>query len=330
MRADRLLSLVLMLRHRGRMSAAALAAELEVSVRTVQRDIDALSAAGIPVYAERGRTGGFALLPGFTTDLTGLTTAEAVALLTARSRSGADELGIGEQFASAMRKVVAALPTAARAEAVETATRVLVRRESWLAADPGPSRAPDTIRRAVFAGHRLRIRYRAARPDARGPASGGPEWRTIDPLGLVSSAGTWYLLALRDGEDRTYRVSRIADAEELDEPAHRPDGLDLEQLWLRRRAEFRAGLDRLSVRLRVHARRWDRLSAAVPALIPTDQDGEWRTATAEFGGAGHAENVLWGLCPDVQVLAPEALRTALARRAAAVTALHAGAPPERP
>ncbi|MDQ4119519.1 MAG: HTH domain-containing protein, partial [Actinomycetota bacterium] len=139
MRADRLLSLVLLLRHRGRMTASAIAAELEVSERTVLRDVDALSSAGIPVYAERGRAGGFALLPGFTTDLTGLTPGEAVALLTSGAASTPGALGLGPEFSSAIRKVVAALPERARRDATGAAERVLVRRGGWLA---DPQREP--------------------------------------------------------------------------------------------------------------------------------------------------------------------------------------------
>lgn len=225
MRADRLLSLVLLLRHRGRATAAVLARELEVSERTVLRDVEALSAAGIPVYAERGRHGGFALLPGFTTDLTGLTPAEAVALLGSGATSTPGALGLGTEFASAMRKIVAALPDAAREQATDAAGRVLVRRGGWLrdTDDGATTDVLTAVQRAVFGGVRLRIRYRAGtRPGAEpGPAAE----RVVDPVGLVQAAGRWYLLALRDGEDRTYRVSRIEEAEPLAEPAHRPEGV---------------------------------------------------------------------------------------------------------
>src|SRR5687767_10854570 len=187
MRADRLVSLVLLLRQHGRLSAATLARELEVSTRTVLRDIEALSTAGVPVYAERGRHGGFALLPGFQTELTGLNHDEALALLVAGSRRGAQVFGLGSALASAMLKVVEELPDEVVAE----------------------------VRRAVFAGHRLRIRYEAL--------DRAPEWRTVDPIGLVTVREQGYLLAKRAGEDRTYRLSRILAAEELDEPAERPD-----------------------------------------------------------------------------------------------------------
>lgn len=337
-RADRLLSLVLLLRVRGRVSAAELASELEVSTRTVLRDIEALSSAGIPVYAERGRHGGFALLPGFSTDLTGLTPDEAVALLTARSAATSDALGLGTAFASAMRKVVAALPTATREDAVGAAERVLVRPGGWLT-DPAPEPRLVAVQRAVFAGRRLRIRY---------PSSGG-QWRTVDPLGLVSAAGRWYLLALRDGADRTYRVSRIAEARELDEPARRPAGVDLEQYWRRRRAEFQAsrgGAFQTMVKVRA-VRRSELATAALalhdppeptptteppPTTEPehsteptptTEPEDGWVTVQAVFGDYRHAASALWVIAPDVEVLHPPELRAALAARATEVTTRHA-------
>jgi len=199
MRGDRLLSLVLLLRNRGRMTAAQLARELEVSSRTVLRDVEALSTAGIPVYAERGRDGGFALLPGFTTDLTGLTHDEALALLTAQSRATSEALGLGPAFAAAVRKIVAAVPDAARREAVDAADRVLVHRGGWLG-DPDPDLHLAAVRRAVFAGKRLRLRYTARDEPAR--------WRTVDPVGLVEARGRWYLLATRDGVFETPLIAR--------------------------------------------------------------------------------------------------------------------------
>lgn len=317
MRADRLLSLVLLLRHRGRMTAGALAAELEVSERTVLRDVDALSTAGIPVYAERGRSGGFALLPGFSTDLTGLTPGEAVALLTSRSPSTPGALGLGTEFSSAMRKVVAAMPERARASATGAAERVLVRRGGWLS-DPGDESADAlaAVQHAVFAGRRLRIGY-ASRGDH------APRPRTVDPIGLVEAAGRWYLLATDGGADRTYRISRIVSVEELDEPADRPEGLDLERLWLRRREEFRERLPGLPVRFRVAAARRDELLRASVVLVAEHPAGEGvLEVDALLGDLRHAERALWSLVPDAEVLHPPELRAALRSRAEAVRAAH--------
>ncbi len=315
MRADRLLSLVLLLRHRGRMTAGALAAELEVSTRTVLRDVEALSVAGIPVYAERGRAGGFALLPGFSTDLTGLTPDEAVALLTSPVRATSDALGMGPAFSSAIRKVVAALPETARARAEGAAGRVLVRRGGWLR-DPAPEERLAAVQRAVFAGNRLRLRYASGR-------GGEPRWRTVDPVGLVEAAGQWYLLALDGGADRTYRVSRIAEAEELPEPAVRPDGVDLEQLWQRRRAAFLADLPGVVVVARVLDGQVEELAEAAVAVLRREPDGPGRTVVeARFGDLLHAETALWALAPDGEALAPVELRAALGERAARAPGLY--------
>ncbi len=309
MRADRLLSLVLLLRHRGRMTAAALARELEVSPRTVLRDVAALSTAGVPVYAQRGPEGGFALLPGWTTDLTGLTHAEARALLVAGSRAP------GPELAAAMRKVVAALPDTQREEATRAAGRVLLRPDGMVrdAREPAPEVLP-VLQRAVFGGRRLRLHY-AARDSE-------PGWRTVDPVGLVDADGEWYLLATRDGADRTYRVSRVRDAEVLDEPAAATGDVDLERLWDERRTRFRASMGTLPARVRIRADR----RAALPAPVAVDAesvDGEWHVLDVRFGDRSHAEAVLWALAPDAEALAPPDLRAALAARAAATAAAHA-------
>jgi predicted DNA-binding transcriptional regulator YafY len=192
-----------------------------VSTRTVLRDIEALSSAGVPVYAERGRHGGFALLPGFQTELTGLNHDEALALLVAGSRRGAQAFGLGSALASAMLKVVDALPESYRDTAAGAAQRLLIDPEAdllsrRLVAEEVPDAIVAEVRRAVFAGHKLRIRYAAA--------DQAPKWRTVDPIGLVTVRDQGYLLATRSGADRTYRLSRVLAAEELAEPAQRPDG----------------------------------------------------------------------------------------------------------
>jgi predicted DNA-binding transcriptional regulator YafY len=312
-RADRLLSLMLLLRSRGRMSAAALAAELEVSTRTVLRDIEALSGAGIPVYAERGRAGGFALLPGYTTDLTGLTPDEALALLTAGSRADPEPLGLAPALASAMRKVLAAMPDARRATATRAAGRVRVRRGGFLR-EPEPEEGPlDAVRAAVFGGRRLRIRY-ATRDE-----TGAGGWRTVDPLGLVDAGGRWYLLATRDGADRTYRVSRIRAAVALDEPADRPDDVDLDRLWQERRARFAAALTPWPVTVAVQRdRRAELARAAIAVRSERADEAGHLIMDVDFSGIEHAVAALWRMGPDAEALAPPALRQRLAARAAAM------------
>jgi predicted DNA-binding transcriptional regulator YafY len=320
MRADRLVSLVLLLRQRGRLTANTLARELEVSTRTVLRDIEALSAAGVPVYAERGRHGGFALSPGFRTELTGLNHDEALALLTAGSGRGEQVFGLGSALASAMRKVVDALPESHRATASDAAQRFLVDPETDLLSRRLVTEAvPDTtmigVRRAVLAGHKLRIHYAATGQT--------PQWRTVDPIGLVTVRDRVYLLATRSGADRTYRLSRVLAAEELDESAQRPNRVDLDRIWRERSAQFLSG-DHITVRVRVNpARREDLLDSAVAVRAEEPDADSWLRLEVTFQDLRHAEWALWQLSTDAEALAPQSLRTALRNRAAAIATRYA-------
>ncbi|MFG2989033.1 helix-turn-helix transcriptional regulator [Streptomyces sp. NPDC048257] len=320
MRADRLVSLVLLLRRHGRLTADTLARELGVSTRTVLRDIEALSAAGVPVYAERGRHGGFALLPGFRTELTGLNHDEALALLAAGSVRGERVFGLGSALASAMRKVVDALPEGHRATASDAARRFLVEPETDLLSrrpvtDEVPHRTMIEVRRAVLAGHKLRIHYAATGQT--------PQWRTVDPIGLVTVRDRGYLLATRSGADRTYRLSRVLAAEELPETAQRPNRVDLDRIWRERSAQF-LGSGHMTVLVRVNpARREDLLDTAVAVRAEEpDADGRLRLELT-FQDSRHAEWALWQLGTDAEALTPLSLRTALRDRAAAMAALYA-------
>ncbi|MER5890058.1 WYL domain-containing protein [Streptomyces sp. NPDC001941] len=341
MRADRLVSLVLLLRQRGQLTAETLARELEVSTRTVLRDIDALSAAGVPVYAERGRNGGFALLPGFRTELTGLTHDEALALLTAGSGRGEQVFGLGSALASAMRKVVDALPESHRDTADDAVRRFLVDPETDLlsrrvAADEVSGTTMVEVRRAVLAGHRLRIHYAAVDQP--------PRWRTVDPIGLVTVRDKVYLLATREGADRTYRLSRVLAAEELPEAAERPGRVDLERIWRERSARFLSDGEHLTALVRVSpARQEELLNTALAVGVeepeerggPEEQGGPeeavdageadadgWLRLRVTFQDPRHAVWALWQLGADAEALAPRSLRAALRDRAAVVAARY--------
>lgn len=310
------MSLVLLLRRHGRMTAEALAGELEVSTRTVLRDIEALSTAGVPVYAERGRHGGFSLLPGFQLELTGLNHDEALALLVAGSRRGAQEFGLGSALASAMRKVVDALPESNRITADGAAQRVLIEPEiDLLSRRRGTEEVPDAVagavRRAVFGGHKLRIHYAAVDQE--------PKWRTVDPIGLVTVRGQGYLLATREGADRTYRLSRVRAAEVLPELAERPDRVDLDRAWQERSSRFRTGGEQVAVLMRVRpARREELVDTALAVLAEAaDADG-WLRMEVTFQDSRHAEWALWQLATNAEALAPQWLRDTLRDRATAV------------
>ncbi|GIH73150.1 helix-turn-helix transcriptional regulator [Sphaerimonospora thailandensis] len=324
MRADRLVSLVLLLRQHGRLSAAALARELEVSTRTVLRDIEALSAAGVPVYTERGRNGGFALLPGFRTELTGLNHDEALALLVAGSRRGAQAFGLGSALASAMLKVVDALPESYRNTAAGAAERLLIDPETdllsrRLVSEEVPDAIAAEVLRAVFAGHRLQIHYAAVDQT--------PEWRTVDPIGLVTIRDRAYLLATRSGADRTYRLSRVLAAKELAEPAQRPDRVDLGRAWQERSTRFRTDGDQVTVLVRVNpARREDLLSTALAVHAEEPDADGWLRLEVAFQDSRHAEWALWQLSTNAEALAPRSLRAALRDRAAAIVTRYEVSP----
>ncbi|MEU0693436.1 WYL domain-containing protein [Streptomyces niveus] len=320
MRADRLVSLVLLLRQRGQLTADTLARELEVSTRTVLRDIEALSAAGVPVYAERGRHGGFALSPGFRTELTGLNHDEALALLTAGSGRGELVFGLGSALASAMRKVVDALPESHRASASDAAQRFLVDPETdllsrRLVTDEVPDTTMIEVRRAVLAGHKLRIHYAAT--------GRTPQWRTVDPIGLVTVRDRAYLLATRSGADRTYRLSRVLAAEELSEAAERPSRVDLDRIWRERSARFLSGGDHLTVLVRVSpARREELLDSALAVRAEEPAADGWPRLEVTFQDFRHAQWALWQLGTDAEALAPRSLRTSLRERAAEIAARY--------
>ena len=319
MRADRLVSLVLLLRQRGRLTAAELSAELEVSTRTVLRDIDALSTAGVPVYADRGRHGGFSLLPGFRTELTGLNHDEALALLTAGSDRGEKVFGLSAALASAMRKVVDALPDGQRSSIDEAAQRLLVEPESDLLSRRTEREEIDPavmveIRRSVLSGRRLRFHYAA--PDKE------PRWHTVDPVGLVTVRGNTYLLALKAGSDRTYRLSRILTSEVLPEPAIRPERVDIDRIWKDRAARFLAE-DHLPVSVRLDPARRNELLDTVRAVRAEslEPDG-WVRLEVNFEDLRHAVWAIWQLGTAAVVIAPDSLRDALKARASELVATY--------
>ncbi len=309
MRADRLLAILMLLQHRGRLTAAEIAAEVEVSLRTVLRDVEALSASGVPVYTDRGRGGGIRLIPGYRTDLTGLTLDEAKALLSSGSGRVASPA-----FASAMRKVAAALPGPHRVEATRAAQRILVRPDGFAWPRP-PEPHLVELQRAVIDGLRVRALYR--RPNA------DPAERILDPVGLVYAGDHWYLLALRDGTERTYRVSRIEGLTVLAETATRPANVDLEAAFLTHWASFRNSLSKVTVTCLVHDDAWGSLSRKVLRTLSREVGfGGWSHTELEFAEDTHAVRALWAAAPKAVALAPQRIRDQLAAQAAETAASY--------
>ncbi|MFJ4839054.1 helix-turn-helix transcriptional regulator [Streptomyces sp. NPDC088746] len=320
MKSDRLLSILLLLQTRGQVPAGELAERLEVSVRTIYRDVEALSASGVPVYAERGRNGGIALLPGFRTDVTGLTADEARALFVLAAQGAHSALGLDAALGSALRKVMAALPAPHRPAAEQTSRRILVDPVRWMS---GPQAAVDVgeLHDAVFADRRLLLHYRHSGTDTL-------RVYTVDPYGLVVKAGVWYLTADLDGAPRLFRADRVGRAVLSEEPVVRREGVEPADVWeeLRRQVEERPGDVRL--RVRVHRSRLDlfvRLCAGVLTGRPEPEQasaGEWLLAELAVPELGWARSLL-SFGPNLEVLSPLQVRTLLADAAAAVTELYA-------
>ncbi|MCF1596211.1 helix-turn-helix transcriptional regulator [Streptomyces muensis] len=321
MKSDRLLSILLLLQTRGRVTAPELAERLEVSVRTIYRDVEALSASGVPVYAERGRHGGIELLAGFRTDVTGLTADESRALFILAAQGAHAALGLDMALGSALRKVMAALPAPHRPAAEVTSRRILVDATRWKGG-PQPAVDLDVLQDAVFADRRLGLRYRHSGEQE-------PRTYTVDPYGLVSKAGVWYLVADRRGRPRLFRADRVRSARVLDEVVRRRPGVELADVWevLRRQVEERPG--GIDVTVRVRRDRLDlflRLMASSLVSLPEGVDegvgGDgWVTVRLSLGVVGEARQLLQ-FSDRVEVVSPSEVRDELARAAASVTALY--------
>lgn len=321
MKASRLLSILMLLQSRGRVTAAELGRAMEVSTRTILRDIDQLSAAGVPLWGERGRAGGFQLRPGWSTQLTGMTQPEAGALLLAGLPGPATELGLGAAAASARLKLVASLPAEWREQAERVGERLHVDALDWY-------RAPDTphglreVAEAVWNARRLALTYESWRGVSR---------RELEPLGLVLKAGAWYVAAREAGktEVRTYRLASIVTLEGPGKPFRRPRDFDLETWWRHASARFEAQLRQLPARVRVSPRGLKRLrnGRLVFTLLPDAPRGRgaragWQEGVLALESVEQGALQLLSLGAEVQVIEPAALGREVRRLAAGVLALH--------
>ena len=327
MHASRLVAILLLLQTRGQLTARELADELEVSMRTIYRDLEGLAAAGVPVYADRGPTGGYRLVEGYRTRLTGLNADEAEALFLSGLGGAAAQLGLGTVLAAAQLKVLAAMPPELRGRATRVRERFLLVAPGWFKADEDlPALA--TVAQAVWEGRRLQMRY-DRRPE--------PVVRTIEPFGLVLKAGIWYLVARREGSLRTYRVSRILEATELDETFDRPADFDLGAYWGSSTEIFESSLRQVAVRLRVRRDALGTLEYAIgsgrleglPATLPADP-AAWLDLTLLTEGLDVAHEDLLRVGAQVEVVEPVELRDRLARTAAAMLAVYGGGPASLP
>jgi predicted DNA-binding transcriptional regulator YafY len=318
-RADRLLSILLLLQAHGRLSARALATRLEVSPRTVHRDMEALSMAGVPVYAATGRRGGWALLDEYRTDLTGMTETELRSLVVASVPGVLADLGLGPAADRALIKLLATLPEARRRAAEQARGYLHVDPTGWRRAEEAAPFLP-TLELALRTGRRVAIEYEHAFD--RQVVS-----RTVDPLGLVAKGSIWYLVAAVDGQPRTYRASRIRAATILDASAERPPGFDLAASWATSAAEFRAGLPASRVTVRVAPDGMGRLRAGwryatVESEAEPDADG-WSVCTIRADSVEMAAECVVSLGGSAEIVEPVELRARVLALAGAVEARHA-------
>lgn len=322
MRADRLVSLLLLLQTRGRMTARELARELEVSERTIYRDVDALGMAGIPVYGEAGPEGGFALLDSYRTTLTGLSEGEARALFLLSLPTPLADLGIGQEMKAALLKLSAALPAAQREEREWVRRRVLLDPVWWDKSEEAAPHLP-AIQAAVWQDRRLHIAYSTwAIPSME---------RLVDAYGLVAKAGVWYLVCAYGGAIHVHRAARLLDAQPAEETFVRPADFDLAVFWAQWCAERREGRASYAVTVRVApdfvrvlpAYFGEGIRARVAQAGPPDAEG-WVTLELYFGSLQEARERILGFGRGVEVLAPLALRRSVQDYAEQTVDLYRG------
>lgn len=333
MRADRLLSLLMLLEVHRKLTAQELARRLEVSERTIHRDMEALSASGVPVYAERGTGGGWALQDDYHVKLNGLNQAEIRSLFLNSPAALLADLGLEESSEAAYRKLSAALSPASRQDAAYARQRIHVDGAGWQSRTEEVPYLP-LVQSAVWEERQLAFTYAtyaAETDDSESPAL--PE-RVVHPLGLVAKGRTWYMAAAtREGAIRTYRVSRIRSAALLDEPVVRPDGFDLAAFWEQAKQELKVKLPHYVTKLLMDPRTLRKLKSAsyvkvisvgAPLAERSGRPG-WLPAEADFETLDNAVEVILSLGASLLVLEPEELRSEVARQAAALAELYANA-----
>jgi predicted DNA-binding transcriptional regulator YafY len=308
MRASRLLNILTTLQAKGRVTAQALADECEVSLRTIYRDVDALSAAGIPVYSERGSAGGYRLLDGYRTRLNGLSSAEAEALFLAGLTRQTADMGLGPVVATARTKLLAAMPAEIRTGAERMRSRFHLDAPSWFGEGESLDRLP-VVADAVWRERPIRIRYRSWKAEKE---------RRVEPLGIVLKGGAWYLVGQVEGSVRTYRISRILDLEVLDERFTRPEPFDLETYWTENTRRLDAELHPNEATLRLSPWGLKMMDTILPsyaragAIVGEPNESGWRVVTLPVPSTGWAAHELLRFGAEAEVLGPPELRARMA------------------
>jgi predicted DNA-binding transcriptional regulator YafY len=322
MRATRLLSTLMLLQARGRLTAQELADRFEVSVRTVYRDVDSLQRAGVPIYGDAGPTGGYQLVAGYTTRLTGMTEDEAGALFLSGAPGAAAELGLGAAMAAAQLKLHAALPASARERAGRILERFHLDPGSWYRNTQHLPHLPE-LAGAVWDQRRITVRY--TRWEAPSDVT-----RSLDPHGLVIKAGSWYLVARSDQQMRTYRISEIKAIEVTEQHFNRSAGFDLAAYWEAYVSSFATRLYAGLATIRLSQAGRERFASQMDAHVvdafhagssAPDAAG-WVTATVPIESMAHAHAEFLRFGADLEVLRPVELRSRLVADAAALGRLY--------
>ena len=304
MRADRLLSIVLLLQANGQLTSRSLAERLEVSERTIHRDMEALSVSGIPVFAERGSTGGWSLLGEYRTNLTGLNEAEIQSLFVTQPPKLLADLRLKKASEGALLKLLAALPAMYRQGAEQARRRIHIDTAGWTRQEEAVPLLP-VLQDAIWSERRLRFTYQ------RGPGCENVE-REVDPLGLVAKGSAWYLVAGVDETVRSYRISRMASAEVLDQRCAAPAGFDLAAYWETSTTKFKTALPNYVATFRVAPDAFLRFRfagrfARVGDTVDTDHDG-WLVVNVGFDVEEMACEYALGFGSKLEVIEPRSLR----------------------
>jgi len=318
-RADRLISLLMLLQTHGQMTAQDLADRLEVSPRTIYRDLDALSVSGVPVYAERGPQGGCSLLDSYRTNLTGLTDKEVRALFMFTVPGLLADLGADKASQAALLKLTAALPAPFRPDVDKVRERILLDTAVWFQPEE-PTPYLSLVQEAVWTNHRLRMTYRR----------GDGQWvkRLVDPYGLVAKANVWYMVAGAHHSTYTFRVSRIQEAELSESVFERPSSFKLTDYWQKWCARFEKEMVQYPVTLRVSpvgaplvVQAFGEGMVARLTAAAVGEDG-WVEISLPFASLEDACRKLLGLGTAVQVMTPPELRRCLHTTALEVAAAY--------
>lgn len=319
MRADRLMNIMILLQNRGKMTAKELADELEVSERTILRDMDALTHAGIPIVSERGKAGGWRLMDHFRSRLSGLTSADMTSLFLSPSKELLEDLGLHHSL-DTRQKLFGAIPDTYRDEAQAMWEKIHIDSGTWKPSNE-KNHALTVVKQALWENKELFIRY--------GRTEGDMKERIVEPLGLVAKGGTWYLVATRNGEIRNYRVSRIGQASLEEETFERPPHFHLPDYWEQSKASFVKNLPAYEVDVWLHPRIVGRITftgkfvKVMKKEQPTD-DG-WIPATLQFNDEQEAIEFILGFSDQIRVESPH-LKEKILTAAQAVIAFYQDKP----